>query len=228
MPLIKITDLDKLATAITPYAHPRFTAFTRNDYGYLKITWRTFTGDETAEELAVPHDAYENLDSDAYAVVADMYATARRHSRDARYVKTLRPLAAQAAPIWAAWTQAEAAWNTAWEQRKTTPDDRWRAFVSTLVDAQDTALAAAKDWDYVAADIAEVDWDFLYSEHVPARAMELAGGSPDWDVDSRDAYHRTGWGGTTPMVGKVTDRIGEQHEHLTTIAGLTGDTPRHP
>ncbi|MGW5529411.1 hypothetical protein [Streptomyces xanthochromogenes] len=225
MTTISLTDLADLVEMGNPHHHPHLLKVTKNEFNRISFEFKTFIG--TEEEPERPNVIWSyDLPEPVSKILSAEYDTAHALWIDAKYIRTLKAVAAQhnAPAKWDAYTRARAAMNDAFNALNTTADNQWNAAVSRLVAAQETALETAKAWDGTARQIAEVHYDHSSSYLPWSAAHEQAGlSAKDWDVQDRDAYTDT-YNTHTPLVGKVQDAINEQRNHLRTVASLTSPT----
>ncbi|MER5747135.1 hypothetical protein ABT097_28185 [Streptomyces sp. NPDC002225] len=213
-------DIQQLAQQLADHHHPHFQGVTTNSYGRLAFTFATFTGAEPEPDL--PREVWEDsrLTQEALRLLEKEFIEARSLWLDAAYVRALSALRPEMVPVWGEYVQARESMNKAFAALDTTADTHWRAAVSTLVAAQERALAAARAWDWQAAALAAVDEKYLYGSSIsPAEAHARAGlDTTGWVVESASAY--AGYG-DSPLMERVNGVVERQRDHVQKVAALT-------
>lgn len=211
--------IQQLAQQLADHHHPHFQGVTTNPHGVLTFTFATFTGAEPEPDL--PREVWKDsrLTQEALRLLEDEVAEARSLWRDAAYVRALTALRPEVTPAWGDYVQARESMDSAFTALDTTADTHWRAAVSTLVAAQERALAAARAWDWQAAELAAVDAKYLYSSIAPAEAYARAGlDTTGWVVESASSY--SGYG-DSPLMERVNGVVERQRDHVKKVAALT-------
>lgn len=214
------SELQQLLDLVRPHAHPNFQGVSL-DGRRVRCEFKPFTGREPEPEI--PQAYWDTtLPEGVRSLMGLIHDEATRLWDIARYIHELQVATDGAAPRWTAYTAARDAMNQAYEALGQ-PDahQQWRSLVFQLTQAQDAALAAARDWDALARRIAQVDDRRVYADIAPRDAQRQAGIDQDWDIRSLYDYQ----GGYEPqaLAYDVGNTIREQRDHVRTVADLTGD-----
>jgi hypothetical protein len=213
------------ADTLSRFHHPNFVS-ARPDGHATYFEFRAFTGNEPEPE--VPREAHvtrETLDEyqqlrAEYAVAHDMWAQARFRARAIPAIKA-------AAPAWQACSQAQAAMDAAFGALRQAGDGQWHSAVLRLTDLQKQALAAAGQWDRVAAGLAAIEDQHLREAgEVHAQSLrEVARGAgldiTDWHIGYfENRRYQLGFAET---VSKAIDGQKATLREVAELAGPPGD-----
>ncbi|MFB7453495.1 hypothetical protein [Streptomyces sp. NPDC056194] len=219
------------AAEIARYCHPHFVRAEPAAFGTVTYYFHAFSGRETRPEM--PREAWDDpaltweqkreLDSQ-YIVAASLWSQGRLRIQAA-------PVLRRAAPLWQAWTTAQAELRQTFDAFRHAPDGMWRAQLLRLTDAERSALAAAQAWDAVAEELsllaAEQRRDATEEHELELEtvARELDLDASDWVIHWPDDYmpRSYSWEHQTPVVRACTAEIEQQRERLTEVAHLAGD-----
>ncbi|MFD6113849.1 hypothetical protein ACFWG0_27600 [Streptomyces yangpuensis] len=223
------------AADLTRYHHPLFVRSEPRVFG-AALYFQGFTGREERPEM--PMAAWEDkaVTWEQRRELSLQYDAARVMWSQARLRLQAGPVLRRAAPLWEAWTTAQAELHQVFAAFWTTPDGMWRAQLLKLTDAEQAAQSAARAWDQVAEELAKLAAEQLraageeYDLPLTEVAKELGLDAADWVIDSPDQYE-TGpysWRTETPVVRHATGEITQQRERLTEVARLAGDPDTAP
>ncbi|MEU6102787.1 hypothetical protein [Streptomyces flaveolus] len=219
---------------ITPHLPPYLRKIEPTPYGSVRFEFAPFTGHE--KEPAKPQSYYDDprlnyvresedqaehrIRTVARDVLDDLYQQARGKWQDAAYVADLRRVVKDAPERWRAYEREAKALEAAYAYLRTPQAaTEWPAAISRLVDAQDSARAAAARFDERAAGIAFAHDRHLYADLGHGQALTAAGypEAKDWYVgDGSGGYFRDG------LAAKVDRLIQEQERHLAKVGRLSG------
>ncbi|MDT0377284.1 hypothetical protein RM572_00645 [Streptomyces sp. DSM 42041] len=212
-------DVEQTAEQAAKYHHAHYQGTGRNRYGRVVFAFAPFTGNE--EEPIRPRDSYrdDDLPDAARDLLTAEYDAARRLWWSARYVRDLKTATTEAPALWDAYQRAQQHMTDLRRTLDTTPDTYWTSTVSQLVDAQDKALDAARDWDDLARGIARVHDDYVYSDLAQHEAYERAGVETDgWVVGC--TYDYDAYCGA-PLTRIVREAVQKQRTHVQQVSQLT-------
>ncbi|MFI8769508.1 hypothetical protein ACIGN6_32015 [Streptomyces sp. NPDC053792] len=224
------------AADIARYCHPHYLRAEPAAFGTANFYFRAFTGYESRPEMpraawddpALTWEQKRELDSQ-YTVAESLWSQGRLRLQAA-------PVMRRAAPLWQAWTTAQAELRETFEAFLHTTDGMWRAQLLRLTDAELAALDAARAWDAVAEELsliaAEQRRDAVEEHELELKTVgqELGLDASGWVIYWPDDYtpRAYSWQHQTPVVRAVTAEIEQQRERLTEVARLAGDHETTP
>ncbi|WP_331735610.1 hypothetical protein OG379_41265 (plasmid) [Streptomyces sp. NBC_01166] len=206
------------------YNHPRFLRAEPVPYrGAIAYHFTAFTGGEPEPQtpLAVYDD--KGLTHDQRAGIRQQYESARILWSHARLRRDAVPALRRAAPLWMAWRAAERHLSDVFAAFWETDDNRWRAQLLRLVDAERAAQAAADAWDDIAHQLAQLADEQVtvagYDEELPLEtvATEIGLDISEWHIDLITSYTDRMWGVFTPVRGRAEQQIKAQRERLAQV-----------
>ena len=212
--------------SLSRFHHPNFLS-ARPDGHSTYFEFRAFTGKEPEPE--VPREATVTRETlDEYQQLRAEYAVAHGMWARARFTALAVPALKAAAPAWQACSQAQAAMEAAFGALREAGDGRWHAAVLGLIDLQEQALAAAREWDLAAAGLAQLQ-DQHFREAGEEFELSLRQVASDAGLDITDwhiGYFENGgyqWG----FAEYVTQAILAQKATLREVAELAGPPGDH-
>lgn len=217
---------------LVQYHHPHYISgtvtTTRSGSMRLEIQMRPFTGIEP--EPTEPPEIW-GLDREDRELLRAEYQILRGEWAKARLRKDARPVLAQAAPVWENYRAAREAMDAEYAKFWTGEADggKWKRQVLHLVEAQETALAAAQDWDNTAVELARLERfaiDAISHYRLTHAASDIGMDISTWDVRDLDDYEGDkSWGWSPRLLAQdVATEIEQQKERLKQVAELAGDT----
>ncbi|MDI3390135.1 hypothetical protein QIS99_28675 [Streptomyces sp. B-S-A8] len=221
---------------LAKFHHPNFVSAEPGRFeGEWKFTWKPFTGRE--EEPLRPVESYGNDDLSSedrkmleleYRAATEMWGTARFHLK-------ARPQISSMAMPWNTYRRARAAMEDTYDSLLSTADTNWRAQVMKLTDLHHKVLAAAKDWDKAAAELALIhkEYERTVGAEESYSISHLVSGyetnTQGWDLryhheyDPSDRYIPHGEKFQTPAVKESMVEIERQKSRIREVADLAGD-----
>jgi hypothetical protein len=212
------------AADLTPFHHPHFLDGRRDtEYRYgarYFFRLRPFTGCEPEPDM--PDGLWNQLSEDNYRLLRAEYRLAYELWAQARFRRDVTPMLRAAVPVWQEYERARNAMAAAFAAFWETSDIQWRAQILRLTDAHAQAVAAARNWDDVAASLARAQHEHLRDvgeEH----ELDLRDVAADldisrWDIDTVDAY-TSSWS-PKPAAGAVREEIERQKSRLKEVDEL--------
>ncbi|MFI9311576.1 hypothetical protein [Streptomyces triculaminicus] len=218
---------------LSKYHHPHYVRSEPGQHeGWTVYTFSPFTGREPEPEI--PSAVYDDktVTWEQHRALGAQYEAARITWSKARFRLQAHPLLRQAAPLWEAWTQAQAELHATFKVFWQTPDGSWRAQLLRLTDAEQAAKKAAAAWDGLAEKLARIadehvraagEWEALDLKDV---AKEIGLDATQWWIDHISGYESSSYYRvrSTPLVEHVTGEIAQQRERLREVADLAGDS----
>jgi hypothetical protein len=168
----------------------------------------------------------------AHTILIDIYERARREWQDVRYVELLREKAGDADALWQTYLDKATALKEAYDfLRDPAASAAWPSALSRLLDAQNSAVAAATAFEAQAEQIARIHRAFLVTDLSEREALMAAGfpNATDWPVADHYVYERVArdFGQSDlPLVEQVRRLVAEQKDHVREIRELSGETAR--
>ncbi|MGW3563555.1 hypothetical protein ACWDSL_06580 [Streptomyces sp. NPDC000941] len=221
---------------LSHYHHPHFVRSEPGRYdGWVNYFFTAFTGREP--EPKMPESVYDDkaVTYEQRRELSSQYDAARIMWSKARLRLQAGPLLREAAPLWDAWTTAQAELRATFKAFWETSDGQWRAQLLRLTDAERDAKVAATAWDELAEKLAKLASEQVYvaGEYdelgLTTVAKDIGLDASRWWIDHISAYRPDSYfQRETPLVQDVTREIEKQREQLREIATLAGDSdPAH-
>ncbi|MEU2681311.1 hypothetical protein ABZ638_30990 [Streptomyces sp. NPDC007107] len=211
-------------TPPTPtYDHPNFLRTEPGAHGSTIFHFTRFTGSEP--EPQTPLGLYDDkgLTYDQQVGIRQQYEAARVLWSHARLRRDAAPALRSAAPLWMAWRAAETQLSSVFAAFWETDDNRWRAQLLRLVDAENAARTAAEAWDEIACYLAQlVDEQVTvagYDEALPLEtvAADIGLDITDWHIDALSAYTHRMSSAPTPVRRRADQQIEAQRKQLAQV-----------
>ena len=220
------------AADLTPFHHPHFIDGRRDtEYRFgarYFFQFRPFTGSEPEPEM--PDGLWNQLsEEEDYQLLRAEYRLAYELWAKARFRRDVTPMLRAAVPVWQEYEQARNAMAAAFAAFWETSDIQWRAQILRLTDAHAQAVAAARNWDSVAASLVQAQDKHLRDvgeEHELDLRDVAAGADLDistWEICGDYDYKRPEWHYgefVTPAVRAVREEIERQKERLKEVDEL--------
>jgi 8-oxo-dGTP pyrophosphatase MutT (NUDIX family) len=220
------------AADLTPFHHPHFIDGRRDtEYRFgtrYFFQFRPFTGSEPKPEM--PDGLWNQLsEEDDYQLLRAEYRLAYELWAKARFRRDVTSMLRAAVPVWQEYEQARNAMAAAFAAFWETSDIQWRAQILRLTDAHAQAVAAARNWDSVAASLTRAEHEHLRDvgeEHELSLrdvAAETGLDISTWEISGDYDYKRPEWHYgefVTPTVRAVREEIERQKERLKEVDEL--------
>lgn len=215
--------LPSQAPATPTYDHPNFRRTEPGAYGSTIFHFTRFTGSEPEPQAPLGLYQDKGLTYDQQVGIRQQYDAARVLWSHARLRRDAAPALRSAAPLWTAWRAAEQHLSDTFAAFWETDDNRWRAQLLRLVDAEDAARTAADAWDEIARHLAQlVDAQLTvagYDEELPLEtvATDIGLDITDWHIDALSAYTHRIWGAPAPVRRLADRQIESQRTRLAQV-----------
>ena len=216
---------------IARYHHPHFQGTKLHPTeGTTVYCFERFTGREPAPD--VPDAVYDDptVSMEQFHSLREQYHVAAIMWSEARLRLQAGPLLRKAAPVWDAWSTALAELRAVHRALREIADDRWRARLLRLVDAEHAAFAAAEAWDAIAEELAKVEAEQVrvagwgHGLRLDPVARDLGMDISAWVIEPADNYDLSRpWRTATPVVEALRREIETQRERLREVARIAGD-----
>lgn len=203
-----------MATAVTQSDYPHHPHFVRVDVaedGAAAYVFDPFTGHEDMPQR--DYEQAKHLDESGRAAYFAEIDAAQRAWRIARFRDRFAGLAAnpETAAAWTAYQEARTDMDDAYAVLKNADASRWPARIAELLDAQDTAVKAARHWDSVASGLV-----YRYHELV----VDVRDDAPRWQ-DVRDELPDDWHIGYHPSTRPLSEEIEADYYYGSPLAART-------
>ncbi|MFD8597692.1 hypothetical protein ACFV1L_22080 [Kitasatospora sp. NPDC059646] len=221
---------DRLAA----YHHPHFISLrlSRDSWGNMKqadVTARPFTGTEPEPERPMSMYADPELTHEDRDLINAEYDVLRTAWGTANYKIRVRPLMTKAAPLWKAYTLArkelDAVFAAFWE----TSDVQWKAQTLKLIDSHARVLAAARAWDGIAEELAQLQNEHLRivgeecESQLDSVGTEFGIDPSGWCIGHISYYRSNYYRSNGPLTQEVEDLVQEHKARLRQVTDMVGD-----
>ncbi|WP_331762341.1 hypothetical protein OG612_45120 (plasmid) [Streptomyces sp. NBC_01527] len=220
----------QIVADVARYHHPHFLQVEPGRYeGSVTYYFTAFTGRETEPEMPLTVYGDKSVTYEQRRELADQYEAARGAWSQARLRLEATPVLRKAAPLWEAWTTAQAALHQVFNEFRSTADGQWRAQLLRLTDAERAAKTAAEAWDKIAGQLAGLSAAQVRAageEHeleLTDVAKEIGLDAQPWHINHTSEYDPTHVWHDTPVVAVLTLQIDQQRERLREVDHLAGD-----